>query len=134
MLQARAAGQAAAATGRVRWAAIAGMVAAVGFPLVIAILDVVQRDFLIQTDPRLDPLVSNPVSAHELGPYGLAQHLNFLLTGLLVGLFGEGLYRALPRSRWARATRIALIGLGFGIAVVVVPIDVAFAQKWPVRC
>jgi len=130
MLQARAAGQDSAPTGRVRWAAIAGMVAAAGFPLVIAILDVVQRDFLIQTDPRLDPLVSNPVSAHELGPYGLAQHLNFLLTGLLVGLFGEGLHRALPRSRWASATRIALLVLGFGIALGVFTLDVAGAQTW----
>ncbi len=96
----------------------------------IAALDLVQRDFLVQTDPRLDPLVSNPVSAHELGPYGLVQHLNFLVTGLLIGVFGEGLYRALPPSRWAKASRVALIVLGFGIALGVFTLDVANTQTW----
>ena len=106
------------------------MVASAGFLLVIAALDVAQRDFLVQTDPRLDPLVSNPVSAHELGPYGLVQHLNFLVTGLLIGVFGEGLYRALPPSRWAKASRVALIVLGFGIALGVFTLDVANTQTW----
>src|SRR2546430_17680473 len=101
----------------IRRAAIAGMVAAVGFPLVIAALDVVQRDFLVQTDPRLDPLVSNPVSAHALGPYGLVQHLNFLVTGLLIGVFGEGLYRAWPPRRWAKAGRGGVTAFGFGMAL-----------------
>ncbi len=130
MVQARGADPDSAKTVRIRWAAVAGMVAAAGFPLVIAGLDLVQRDFLIQTDPRLDPLVSNPVSAHELGPYGLAQHLNFLLTGLLIGVFGAGLYRALPPSRWAKASRVALIVLGFGIALGVFTLDVSSSQTF----
>jgi drug/metabolite transporter (DMT)-like permease len=74
--------------------------------------------------------VSNPISAHELGPFGLAQYLNFLLTGLLIVFFAIGLYQALPPGRLAKATRIVLVVMGFGFSLGVFTLDVGNPHSW----
>src|SRR5512138_1156695 len=72
-----------------RHAALAGILGPIIFGGVIALLDVLQFDFLVATGNS--PLTDNPISVNALGPYGWLQTINFLVFGLLVLIFTIGL-------------------------------------------
>jgi Protein of unknown function (DUF998) len=77
----------------VRTAAVAGMVGPVLFATMLLALTLVQYDFMlgIGWQPLGDPAGAWP-SGLALGPYGRAQTLNFVLSGILLALFAAGLH------------------------------------------
>lgn len=86
-----------------RLGAAAGMIGPVMFLGILAILDIL--------DHRVD------VSGHELGRYGIVQHLNFLLFGLLLFGFAAALRSHVRRGKLAWAGTILLGVLSFGLAL-----------------
>jgi hypothetical protein len=86
-----------------RLGAAAGMIGPVMFLGILAILDIL--------DHRVD------VSGHELGRYGIVQHLNFLLFGLLLFAFAAALRSHVRRGKLAWAGTILLGVLSFGLAL-----------------
>ncbi len=99
--------------------ASAGMAAPPLFGGTLLVLTLVEERFLrsLGWDPLHAPTLDWP-SGLALGPQGWIMTLVFIATGLLIGLFGWGLRRALqalPGGRWAgsliAAGGIAMVGL-----------------------
>lgn len=86
-----------------RRAAIAGMLASLLWILLLAILDIIQYDFLRSIGA--DPLRTSPASDNGVGPYGLVYSASDFIFGLLVIVFALGLYQ-MAKSSW-----LAWIGL-----------------------
>jgi len=62
-------------------------------------------------------------SSLAVGPYGWAQIAAFLLTGVLMILFGVGLRPALPARRWSTAAVVLVVAAGAAIAASAFPVD-----------
>lgn len=79
-----------------RRAALAGIVGPAFFGTVLAVLTTLQYGFMLEIgwEPLRDPSGAWP-SGLALGPYGLAQDLNFVLSGLLLTIFAVGLHRGI---------------------------------------
>lgn len=91
-----------------RWLALAGIVGPIVWTLIIALLDVLQYDWLIAHNA--DPLSLSPVSDNSEGPYGWLMTINFAVYGLLVIAFAVGLHRGVKAGKWSK------VGIGFLIA------------------
>ena len=105
----------------IRAAAIAGMAGPVLFVGVLAVLTVVQYDFMlgIGWQPLGDPADAWP-SGLALGPYGWVQISNFVVSGLLLAIFAVGLHCGVTDGRGSRigpgllfAAGIAMTLMGF---------------------
>ena len=88
-------------------AALAGMIGPVLFGIVLLALTAVQYDFMLGMGwrPLADPAGAWP-SGLALGPYGFVQVANFVVSGLLLALFGVGLHLG------AGARRATPVGTG----------------------
>jgi len=74
-------------------AAIAGMMGPILFGTVLLVLSALEYDFMLGIGwrPLADPAGAWP-SGLALGPYGLAQVANFVISGLLLAFFSLGLH------------------------------------------
>jgi hypothetical protein len=96
-----------------RRAALAGIVGPIMFAGIIALLDVIQYDFLVATGNS--PLTDNPISVNAVGPYGWLQTMNFFIFGLLALLFTVGLHRDISGGQGSKVGPV-LLGI-FGVAM-----------------
>ena len=92
-----------------RWAAVAGIAAPIAFLSIVALLAVIQYDFLVRNGA--DPTTSVFPSANVAGPYGWLMTANFLGTGVLILIFAVGFRRAI-----AVGGRAVTVGVGFLLA------------------
>jgi len=101
-------------------AAVAGIIGPVLFVSVLLALSVLEYDFMlgIGWQPVADPAGAWP-SGLALGPYGLAQVANFVLSGLLLAFFSLGLHLRATNGRgsplgpallFAAGTALTLMG------------------------
>jgi uncharacterized membrane protein YidH (DUF202 family) len=83
----------------IRLAAIAGTIGPVLFGSVLIALSVLEYDFMlgIGWHPVTNPAGAWP-SGLALGPYGLAQVANFVVSGLLLAFFSLGLHLAIEEG------------------------------------
>lgn len=107
---------------RVQLAVLAGMVGPLILGSVIAILTLVQRDFMASIGWRLEAPLDWP-SGLALGPYGLIMTLTFLLCGILIVIFASGLRLRLPRIKLATISIWLLVLAGVGMIGLVSPTD-----------
>jgi hypothetical protein len=107
---------------RVQLAALAGMVGPLILGSVIAILTLVQRDFMTSIGWRLEAPLDWP-SGLALGPYGWIMTLTFLLCGILIVIFASGLRLRLPRIKLAAISIWLLVLAGVGMIGLVSPTD-----------
>ena len=108
----------------VRIGAIAGIVGAPLFGGVLVGLTIAEYDFMrgLGWSPLLAPTFDWP-SGLALGPLGWIMTGTFILTGLLVALFGFGLRRALKSSRSGRVAGALLLVAGAALACLASPTD-----------
>ena len=106
----------------VQLAAWAGMVGPLILGSVIAILTLVQRDFMTSIGWRLEAPLDWP-SGLALGPYGWIMTLTFLLCGILIVLFASGLRLSLPRIKLAAISIWLLVLAGVGMIGLISPTD-----------
>lgn len=107
---------------RVQLAVLAGMVGPLILGSVIAILTLVQRDFMASIGWRLEAPLDWP-SGLALGPYGLIMTLTFLLCGILIVIFASGLRLRLPRIKLATISIWLLVLAGVGMIGLISPTD-----------
>ncbi|HEX5838328.1 MAG TPA: DUF998 domain-containing protein [Anaerolineales bacterium] len=107
---------------RVQLAARAGMVGPLVLGSVIAILTLVQRDFMTSIGWRLEAPLDWP-SGLALGPYGWIMTLTFLLCGILIIIFASGLRFSLPRVKLAAISLWLLVLAGVGMIGLISPTD-----------
>ena len=107
-LPAGEADQTARQTDHSRWQTACLVCGIVAGPLFFAIFSI--AGFL----PEYDPL-RHPISSLEFGPDGWVQSLNFILTGILVTLFGWGVRAPIRRLGGGRTVPILLIVVGIGL-------------------
>ncbi|MCA1687283.1 MAG: DUF998 domain-containing protein [Actinobacteria bacterium] len=102
----------------VRAAAVAGMLGPVLFTAALLALTVVQYDFMLRIGwrPLRDPAGAWP-SGLALGPYGWAQTLNFVLSGILLMLFAAGLHLGTTdrRSSWIGPSFLFAAGIAMAL-------------------
>lgn len=81
-------------------AAIAGMMGSALFGIVLLALSALEYDFMLGIGwrPVADPAGAWP-SGLALGPYGLAQVANFVVSGLLLAFFSLGLHLGATNGR-----------------------------------
>ena len=106
----------------VQLAAWAGMVGPLILGSVIAVLTLVQRDFMMSIGWRLEAPLDWP-SGLALGPYGWIMTLTFLLCGILIVLFASGLRLSLPRIKLAAISIWLLVLAGVGMIGLISPTD-----------
>jgi hypothetical protein len=106
----------------VQLAAWAGMVGPLILGSVIAVLTLVQRDFMTSIGWRLEAPLDWP-SGLALGPYGWIMTLTFLLCGILIVLFASGLRLSLPRIKLAAISIWLLVLAGVGMIGLISPTD-----------
>ena len=107
---------------RVQLAAWAGMVGPLILGSVIAVLTLIQRDFMASIGWRLEAPLDWP-SGLALGPYGWIMTLTFLLCGILIVLFASGLRLSLPRIKLAAISIWLLVLAGVGMIGLISPTD-----------
>lgn len=102
----------------VRVGAFAGIVGPVLFGAILVVLTAVQYDFMVEIgwQPLEDPADAWP-SGLALGPYGWAQILNFVLSGLMMMLLAVGLHRGAMSGRGSRAGPALLFVAGAAMAL-----------------
>ena len=102
----------------IRVGAFAGMVGPVLFGVVLMALTAVQYDFMIGIGwrPLEDPAGAWP-SGLALGPYGWAQVLNFVVSGLLLMLLAVGLHCTAASGHGSRIGPILLFVAGGAMAL-----------------
>ena len=98
--------------------AFAGMVSPVLFGAVLALLTVLQHDFMmgIGWRPLVDPADAWP-SGLALGPYGFLQIANFVASGLLLALFAIGLHLEVGDGRGSEVGPCLLFVAGATMAL-----------------
>ncbi|MCA1847406.1 MAG: DUF998 domain-containing protein [Actinobacteria bacterium] len=99
-----------------RTAAVAGMVGPILFATTLLALTLVQYDFMLGTgwQPLGDPAGAWP-SGLALGPYGWAQTLNFVLSGILLALFAAGLHLGEGRGSWTGPALLFTAGVAMAL-------------------
>jgi hypothetical protein len=107
---------------RLRLAVLAGILGPFLLGSVIAVLTIVERDFMRSIGWRLEAPLDWP-SGLALGPYGWIMTLTFLLCGLLIPLFASGLSLGLPRIRLADISIWLLVLAGLGMIGLISPTD-----------
>jgi hypothetical protein len=107
---------------RIQQAVLAGMVGPLILGSVIAILTLVQRDFMTSIGWRLEAPLDWP-SGLALGPYGWIMTLTFLLCGILIVIFALGLRLRLPRIKIAAISIWLLVLAGVGMIGLISPTD-----------
>jgi hypothetical protein len=107
---------------RLRLAVLAGILGPFLLGSVIAVLTIVERDFMRSIGWRLEAPLDWP-SGLALGPYGWIMTLTFLLCGLLIPLFASGLRLGLPRIRLADISIWLLVLAGLGMIGLISPTD-----------
>jgi hypothetical protein len=107
---------------RIELAARAGMIGPFLLGTVIAILTVLQRDFMTSIGWRVDAPLDWP-SGLALGPYGWIMTLTFLISGMLIMIFAAGLRFSLPRRQVAGLCIWLLVLSGLGMIGLVSPTD-----------
>ena len=107
---------------RVQLAALAGVVGPLILGSVIAILTLVQRDFMTSIGWRLEAPLDWP-SGLALGPYGWIMTLTFLLCGILIVIFASGLRLSLPRIKLATISIWLLVLAGVAMIGLISPTD-----------
>jgi hypothetical protein len=102
----------------VRTAAAAGMVGPVLFATTLLALTVAQYDFMLGIGwrPLGDPAGAWP-SGLALGPYGWAQTLNFVLSGILLALFAAGLHLGATGGHGSRTGPALLLTAGVAMTL-----------------
>ena len=102
----------------IRVGAFAGMVGPVLFGVVLMALTAVQYDFMIGIGwrPLEDPAGAWP-SGLALGPYGWAQVLNFVVSGLLLMLLAVGLHCTAASGHGSRIGPTLLFVAGAAMAL-----------------
>ena len=106
----------------VQLAAWAGMVGPLILGSVIAVLTLIQRDFMASIGWRLEAPLDWP-SGLALGPYGWIMTLTFLLCGILIVIFASGLRLSLPRIKLATISIWLLVLAGVGMIGLISPTD-----------
>ena len=107
---------------RIRLAALAGIFGPFVLGSVIAILTIVEREFMLSIGWRLDAPLDWP-SGLALGPYGWIMTVTFLLCGLLIIQFASGLRLSLPSIRLASISIWLLVLAGVGMIGLISPTD-----------
>jgi hypothetical protein len=107
---------------RIRLAALAGIFGPFVLGSVIAVLTIVEREFMLSIGWRLDAPLDWP-SGLALGPYGWIMTVAFLLCGLLIILFASGLRLSLPSIRLASISIWLLVLAGVGMLGLISPTD-----------
>lgn len=107
---------------KVQLAVLAGMVGPLILGSVIAILTLVQRDFMTSIGWKLEAPLDWP-SGLALGPYGWIMTLTFLLCGILIVIFASGLRLRLPPIKLAAISIWLLVLAGVGMIGLVSPTD-----------
>ena len=107
---------------KIRLAALAGIFGPFVLGSVIAVLTIVEREFMLSIGWRLDAPLDWP-SGLALGPYGWIMTLTFLLCGLLIILFASGLRLSLPSIRLASISIWLLVLAGVGMIGLISPTD-----------
>jgi hypothetical protein len=102
----------------IRVGAFAGTLGPVLFGVVLVLLTAVQYDFMIGIGwrPLEDPAGAWP-SGLALGPYGWAQVLNFVVSGLLLMLLAVGLHRGATSGQGSRIGPALLFVAGAAMAL-----------------
>ena len=102
----------------IRVGAFAGTVGPILFGIVLMVLTAVQYDFMIGIgwQPLEDPAGAWP-SGLALGPYGWAQVLNFVVSGLLLMLLAVGLYCTAASEHGSRIGPTLLFVAGEAMAL-----------------
>jgi hypothetical protein len=102
----------------VRAAAVAGMVGPILFATVLLALTMVQHDFMLGIGwrPLRDPAGAWP-SGLALGPYGWAQTVSFVLSGLSLMIFAAGLHFGATDGRGSRVGPTLLFVGGAAMAL-----------------
>ncbi|MDQ3857203.1 MAG: DUF998 domain-containing protein [Actinomycetota bacterium] len=107
---------------------LAAMIAGPLFLVVVAVLTLVELDFMhglgwgFTSDDRV-PWPSGLV----LGDYGAIQIANFALAGTLLAFFVQGFRRELPTTRVGRAAGLLVMVIAIGLVVAAFPTDSASA-------
>ena len=98
--------------------AFAGMVGPVLFGTILVVLTTVQYDFMVDIGwrPLEDPAGAWP-SGLTLGPYGWAQVLNFIVSGLLLTLLAVGLHLEATSGRGSWVGPVLLLVAGAAMAL-----------------
>jgi hypothetical protein len=104
-----------------RRAALAGMIAPVLWVLMLALLDVIQYDFLVSIGAN--PLTQSPASENGMGPYGWLYIINDFVFGVLVIAFALGIRQVVNKNWWARLGLVSLLAFGAGFAFGAAPCD-----------
>jgi hypothetical protein len=102
----------------IRVAAVAGMVGPVLFAGTLLALTIFQYDFMLGIGwrPLADPSNAWP-SGLALGPYGWAQVVNFVLSGILLMIFAAGLHLGVTDGRGTRTGPALLFAAGAAMAL-----------------
>lgn len=107
---------------RIRLAALAGILGPFLLGSVIAILTVVEREFMASIGWTLAAPLDWP-SGLALGPYGWIMTLTFLLSGVLIIVFAAGLRLGLRQVRLAAISIWLLVAAGIGMIGLISPTD-----------
>lgn len=107
---------------RVELAALSGIIGPFLLGSVIAVLTVLQRDFMTSIGWRVDAPLDWP-SGLALGPYGWIMTLTFLISGILIILFAAGLRFTLPRLKLSTICIWLLFLSGVGMIGLISPTD-----------
>jgi Protein of unknown function (DUF998) len=86
------------------------------FALVVVALTIAQYDFMLGIGwrPLEDPAGAWP-SGLALGPYGWAQSLNFVVSGLLLVVFAAGLHRGMASGSKTGPLLLAISGVAMAL-------------------
>lgn len=107
---------------RMRLAVFAGILGPLLLGGVIALLTILERDFMLSIGWKLNTPLDWP-SGLALGPLGWLMTATFLVSGILIILFAAGLRLSLPSVWSARIASWLLIAAGFGMIGLISPTD-----------
>lgn len=107
---------------RMRLAVFAGILGPLLLGSVIALLTILERDFMLSIGWKLNAPLDWP-SGLALGPLGWLMTATFLVSGILIILFAAGLRLSMPSVWSARIASWLLIAAGFGMIGLISPTD-----------
>lgn len=110
------------AEGKIKVAALAGILGPFLLGSVIAVLTIVEHDFMTSIGWTLNAPLDWP-SGLALGPYGWIMTLTFLVSGILIIVFAAGLRLSLPPGRLTSISIWLLVLAGIGMIGLISPTD-----------